>query len=133
MQPAELATGGRFAGALQAAHHKHRRAGLQMQRMVHRAHQLDEFAMNDADHLHVGIDRLQDPFADGFLGHVGDEILHDRIADVGFEQSPFDELHAIAHVRFGEFSLAAQRFDGALRPSSRASNMGIGSGQKRVE
>ena len=70
--------------------------------------------MDDAEHLHVGIDRFQHPFADGLFGHLGDELFDDRIADVGFEQGPFDELHAVAHVRFGEFSLAAQRFDGAF-------------------
>ena len=93
-QPAELAAGGRFAGALQAAQHQHRHVGLQMQRMIDRAHQVDELAMDDAEHLLVGIDRFQHPFADGLLGDLGDELLDDRIADVGFEQSPFDELHA---------------------------------------
>ena len=76
-----------------------------MERMIDRAHQLDELAMDDAEHLHVGIDRFQHPFADGFFGDLGDELFDDRVADVGLEQSPFDELHALAHVRFGELTL----------------------------
>ena len=49
-QPAELAAGRGFAGALQAAQHEDAgRAGFEMERMIDRPHQVDELAMDDAD------------------------------------------------------------------------------------
>ena len=56
-QAAELTAGGRFAGALQAAHHQHGHAGLQVQRVIDRPHQLDELVMHDAHDLLAGIER----------------------------------------------------------------------------
>ena len=57
---AELAAGGGFAGALQAAHHEDAGiAGLQVQRMVDRAHQVDEFLVDDADELLRGIEGVE--------------------------------------------------------------------------
>ncbi len=58
--------------------------------MIDRAHQVDQLAVNDADDLLGGIERLENLLADGFLGHAVDELPDDRVADVGFEQRLLD-------------------------------------------
>ena len=63
-QPAQLAAGGRLAGALQPAEHQDRGAGFEMERMVHRPHQVDQLPMDDADDVLVRIERLEDLLAD---------------------------------------------------------------------
>ena len=110
---AELAAGGRFAGALQAAQHQHGDfvRALEVERMVDRAHQVDEFLVDDADDLLAGIERLEDRLADRLLGDAVHEVVDDLEADVGFEQRLLDELEPVAHVRFGELALAAQRLE----------------------
>ena len=52
-QSPELAAGGRFAGALQAAHHQDCDVALpfEVQRVVDRAHQVDQLLVDDADDL----------------------------------------------------------------------------------
>ena len=45
------------------------------------------------------------------------EVADDREADVGFEQRLLDELEPVAHVRFGQLALAAERFERSPRPS----------------
>ena len=99
---AELAGGGRFAGALQAAHHQHGDfvRALEVQRMIDRAHQVDELLVDDADDLLARVERLQHLLADGLLRDVRHELAHDREADVGLEQRFLDELEPVAHVRF---------------------------------
>ena len=104
----ELAAGGRFAGTLQAAQHQHRHVAAEMERVVHRPHQTDQLLMDDVDELLGGIERLEDRFAHGLVVHPVHEVLHDRQADVGFEQGPLDQLQAVAHVRLGEPSAPAQ-------------------------
>ena len=110
IMPGQLAAGGRFARALQAAHHQHGQLGLEMQRGVDRAHQVDQLLMDDADQLLAGIERGQHFFADGLLGDLGHEVLDDRVADVGFEQGLLHQGQPVAHVRFGELALAASGF-----------------------
>ena len=107
----ELAASGRFAGALQPTHHQDRDVGLEMQRRVDRAHQVDQLLVDDADELLAGIERSQHLFADGLFGELGHEVLDDRIVDVGFEQGLLDQGQPIAHVRLGELSLAAEGFE----------------------
>ena len=114
---AELAGGGRFAGALQAAHHQHGDfvRALEVQRVVDRAHQVDELLVDDADDLLARVERLEHLLADRLLGDARHEVADDREADVGFEQRFLDELEPVAHVRFGELALAAERFEARNR------------------
>ena len=67
---AELAGGGRFAGALQAAHHQHGDVvrAFEVERVVDRAHQVDELLVDDADDLLARVERLEHLLADGLLG-----------------------------------------------------------------
>ena len=65
-----------------------RHARLQVQRVVDRPHQVDQFLVDDADELLVGIERLEHRLADGLLADPADEVLDDRQADVGLEQGP---------------------------------------------
>src|SRR4051812_15322854 len=77
--------------------------------MVHRAHQVDELLINDADDLLARIECFEHLLAYGLLGYALHEIPHDRESYVGLEQRFFDELESVAHVRFGELALAAKR------------------------
>jgi len=43
------------------------------------------------------------------------ERLHDGVADVGFEQRPFDRLQTFLHVGFGQLALAANALEGGLK------------------
>ena len=105
---AELAAGGRLARALQAAEHQHRDVAAEVQRMVDRAHQVDQFLMDDVDELLGRVERLQHRLADGLLAHPAHEVLDHRQADVGLQQGPLDQLQAVAHVRLGELAASAQ-------------------------
>ena len=82
---------------------------LQVQRMIHRPHQVDELLIDDADDLLARIERLENLLADRLLGDVLHELPHDREAHIRLEQRLLDELQPVAHVRFGELPLAAQR------------------------
>ena len=84
---------------------------LEVQRVVDRAHQVDELLVDDADDLLARIERLEHLLADGLLGDALHEVADDREADVGFEQRLLDELEPVAHVRFGELALAAEGFE----------------------
>ena len=85
---------------------------LEVERVVDRAHQVDELLIDDADDLLAGVERLEHLLADGLLGDARHEVADDLEADVGFEQRLLDELEPVAHVRFGELALAAERFEG---------------------
>jgi len=56
---------------------------LDMQRMVHRTHQVDELLVDDADDLLARPQRLQDLLSDRLLGDAFDELLGDLVVDVG--------------------------------------------------
>ena len=107
-QPAQLAAGGRLARALQAAEHQHRHIAAEMERVVHRAHQVDQFLVDDADQLLGGIERLEHRFADGLLGDPGHEVLDDREADVGLQQGRLHQGQPVAHVRLGQPAASAE-------------------------
>ena len=107
-QLAQLAAGGRLARALQAAEHQHRQFRLEVQRMVHRAHQVDQFLVDDADELVRGVEGLEDRLADGLLGDLGDERLGDLDADVGFQQGRLHQGQPFAHVRLGQPAASAE-------------------------
>ena len=87
------------------------RRGLQMERVIDRAHQVDQFLMDDADDLLARIERLEHLLADGLFGDLVHEVLDDRVADVGLEQGLLDQGQPFAHVRFGELALAAEGFE----------------------
>ena len=55
-QPAQLAAGGRLAGALQAAEHQHGDVAAEVERVIDRAHQVDQFLVDDVRQV-AGWDR----------------------------------------------------------------------------
>ena len=66
----QLAAGGRLARALQAA--KHQDGGLarlQVERVVHRPHEVDQFLVHDADELLGRIERLEHLRPDRIVDH----------------------------------------------------------------
>ncbi len=79
--------------------------------MIDRAHQVDELLVDDADDLLARVERLEHLLADRLLGDALHELADDREADVRLEQRFLDELEPVAHVRFGELALAAERFE----------------------
>ena len=93
---------------LQAAEHQHGDARLQVQRVIDRAHQVDQLLVDDADDLLAGVERSEHLLAQRLLADPADEVLDDRIADVGFEQGLLHQRQPLAHVRFGQLALAAQ-------------------------
>jgi len=97
----ELAAGGGFAGALQAAHHDDGRAGLdEIDIRVHRPHQVDQLVINDLDHHLAGLEALDDLLPLGLFQHALGEILDDLEIDVGFEQGRAHIAHGIADILF---------------------------------
>ena len=80
-----------------------------MQRVIDRAHQVDQLVVDDADNLLIGAQTLQNLLADGLLADAVHELLHDREADVGLEQRLLHQAQTIAHVGLGETGFAAQR------------------------
>ena len=87
----------------------------EVERVIDRAHQVDQFLIDDADDLLAGVERLEHLLADGLLGDARHEVADDREADVGFEQRLLDELQPVAHVRFGQLALAAERLEGGTQ------------------
>ena len=94
----------------------------EVQRVIDRPHQVDQFLVDDADQLLGGIQRLQHLLADGLLADPGDEVLGDRDADVGLQQGPLHQGEPFAHVRLGQLAAAPQGphgrtacFPGAIR------------------
>ena len=76
--------------------------------MVHRAHQVDQFLVDDADKLVRGVERLEDRLADGLLRDLGDERLGDLDADVGLQQGRLHQGQPFAHVRLGQPAASAE-------------------------
>jgi len=60
--------------------------------------------------------RPRDAFALGLGGHLLDEGLYRREADVRLEQGLLDKLQAFSHVRLGQLSLTGQRPQGVGKP-----------------
>ena len=87
----ELAAGGRFAGALEAAHHQDGRPVLEDRDLViDRAHELDQLVEDDLDDLVGRVDASEHVLADGLGFDAGDEVVGDVEVDVGFEERPAD-------------------------------------------
>ena len=102
--------------------------------MVHRAHQVDELLVNDAHDLLARVQRLENLLANRLLGDPRHEIADDRKADVGLEQRFLDELEPVAHVRFGQFPLPAERFERGTKAilQSFKHEEGVGGGRSVV-
>ena len=90
----------RLARALQADHHHDdRRLGLQHDVLVPlAAKHLDQFVIDDLDHLLSRRDRAQHVLPDRLFGDRIDEAANDRQCDVGFEESDPHLAHGVAHV-----------------------------------
>ena len=82
---------------------------LDVQRMVDRAHQIDELVVDDADDLLARLERLEDLLADRLLGHARDELLGDFVIDVGLEQGLPDLAQPVADIRFGQTAAVDKR------------------------
>ncbi len=78
--------------------------------MVHRPHQIHELLIDNADDLLARMERFKHPLTNRLLRHAPDKLAHHREADIRFEQRFLDELQPVAHVRFGQLALSAQRF-----------------------
>ena len=126
----ELRAGGRLAGALQAAEHEDRRlAVLEVERVVHGPHQIDELAVHDADELLRRVERLEHLRADGLLGHAVEKLVDDVIGDVGLEQCGADPGEPLPHVRLGQPPAAPERVEGGRqRGGQRFEHGGSGAG-----
>src|SRR5262249_42892603 len=100
---------GRFTLALEATEHDDRRPVLdEVEAVIDRPHKGDEFLVDDADDLLAGVEAPQDGLADGPLGDASDEGVDDVEVDVSVEQRTAALLQAVADVRLGESSPAAQ-------------------------
>ena len=72
--------------------------------MIDRPHQVDEFLMNDADNLLIRTQRFENCIAGRLSRHILDEVLHDVVRDISFEQGLADLFHAVTNVAFGDLS-----------------------------
>jgi len=83
----ELRAGGRLARPLQAAEHEHRRlAGGEVERVIHRPHEVDKLAMDDAHELLGGIERFEHLAADRIGRHAVEKLLDYLVGHVGLEE-----------------------------------------------
>ena len=97
---------------MQAGHQDHRRRlGGETQADPGAAHQLGQLAVNYTDQRLAGGERADDFLADGFFLDAGDEFLHHRQGDVGFEQRHAHFAQHLGNIIFAQARLAAQRLD----------------------
>jgi hypothetical protein len=109
----ELAAGGRLARPLQAAEHQDGGlARLQVERVVHRPHEVDQFLMHDADELLGRIERLEHFRPHRILDHPREERLDDVVGDVRLQKRGADARQPLPHVRFSELAAASQGIQG---------------------
>ncbi len=105
----QFAAGGRFARALQPAHHDDGGAGRDLEdaRVLRLAAQeCHELLVDDADHLLPGLEALGHLAPDGLLHHPVTERLDDVVLHVGFEQRGLDLGHRLADVGLTDLGLA---------------------------
>ena len=76
--------------------------------MIDRPHQVDQLVVDDAHHLLLGSETLEDLLADGLVADSGHEFLDDREADVGLEQRLLHQAQPLAHVGLAEPGFPAQ-------------------------
>ena len=112
--PRDLGGGGGLAGALQADHHdRHRRRGIEIDRIGGGAERLDELVVDDLDDHLAGRDRLHDLDADRAFAHPVDEGAHHVERDVGFEQRAADLARRRVDIGRGERAAARQPVENA--------------------
>jgi hypothetical protein len=80
--------------------------------MIDRAHQADEFLMDNTDDLLFGAEGFQNLFADGLAGDRLYELLHNVVGHVRLKQCRADLLHAFADVGFGDLSGTPESTEG---------------------
>ena len=102
----EFPSGGRFSGPLQTHHHDDGRIlSCRGDRVVDRAHQVNEFIMNNLDDLLGGVDVFDDILSHRFLTDVLDEVLYDLEVYIGAEKR-----HANFAQTLGDILLAQSAF-----------------------
>ena len=112
--PRDLGGGGGLAGALQPDHHdRHRRRGIEVDRIGGGAERLDELVMDDLDDHLAGGDRLHDLDADGAFAHPVDEGAHHVEGDIGFQQRAPDLPRRRVDIGRGERAAARQPVENA--------------------
>ena len=112
---AELAAGGRFAGALESSHENdgwRLRGGFELG--VVAAKEVDELVGDDFDDLFGGAESGGDAAAHGLGADVLDERINDGEVDVGFDEGEADLGHGVGDVFVGDGALATKVLEGAL-------------------
>ena len=116
-QAGELAAGGGFAGAVQAAHHQAERlceAARQVEFAALGAEQRDHLVADDFDDLLSGLDAGDDLLAERFLLHAGDELLGDLEINVRIEQGHAHLAQRLGDVGFADFAESPEVAEGLL-------------------
>ena len=112
-KPAQLGGMGGFTGALQSAHHKHkRRLGGEIQAGVGAAHQLCQLLVNNLDNHLSRSQAFHHLRANSSFGHLLSKILGNLIVNVRFQQRQADFTHRFLYIGFGQLSLTPQPFKG---------------------
>src|SRR5713101_743802 len=111
----KFASGGRFAGALQADNHPHGWWARGKERLGVFAEQRSELIANQLDDLLVGRELQHDFAAERFAANAGEKFVDDRESDVAFEHGFADFGECGIEVLFGEFALATEILEGALQ------------------
>src|SRR5581483_5138497 len=105
----QLRRGGRLARALEAAEHEYDRAVRPLRdAVIDRAHQPDEFLVDDLDDLLGGVDPGEHVLADGLGLDAADEVGDDVVIDVGLDERLADLAEPLADVVGGQPAAAAE-------------------------
>src|SRR5262249_9684561 len=113
----ELGGGGGLARALQADHHdRHRRRGIEIDRLAARAEGVDQLVVNDLHHHLARRHRFDDFDPDGVALHLVDEGAHHVERDVGFEQGTPHFAQRGIDVRLGERAAPRQPIEDSAEP-----------------
>ena len=116
-QAGELAAGGGFAGAVQAAHHQAERLGKaarQVELAAIGTEQRDHFIADDFDDLLPRLDAGDDLLAERLFLHAGDELLGDLEIDVRIEQGHAHLAQCLGDVGFADLAEAPEVAEGFL-------------------
>ena len=80
------------------------------------AHQVRELLVHYLDYLLPGAERLGDLGPRGPLAHVGDELLDDRVVDVGLEEGQPYLARNLLYLVLREVAAAADPIEGLVEP-----------------
>ena len=106
----ELAARCGFSSPLQTTHHQDGGGAFdEVERVVNRAHQIDEFLIDDPDNLFGRAERLQNIVTDCSLGNTLNEVLGDVVIDVSFQQRLPHRLHTLTNARLSETTTIHER------------------------